>query len=419
MKLAIVWNGIIRMLKKHKWLSFFLIVQCFVCMILINMIFEASLDTHKSVSKFVKFIGNKSYYCICDDGEENGDFSRYLENQNGEYEKLKIFHECLKNEKEWEFFSVNDQSVDINLPNIPEKFLFQYESGNTIKNEDDSKKNIKCLHISQNVFSEFGIALSEGDEFKSEDFLYKDGDVVPVILGDEYKGILSIGQILDGEYLFENFKFKVVGFLPSLTEIPSGNADGIVLCDRYIIMPAFGIDDFNKEASFFNKASLSQYVNGIIISDLKFADVRDRIDKLSLKTGTMRFLVSPEMSNAIKSLTSVSQDELLRLVYIFIFITIFTIISISVTMNGFIRESYYEYGVRLLIGGTLKFLITQIIGFISLVVSIPMVVSLFAIRDYLSLLILLSFSLTIILLSSIIPINIVKKIDVNNLIRRQ
>ena len=103
MRIGIVLNGITRMYKKHKWLSFFLIVQCFVCMLLINMIFATVLKTHSSVSKFSKFIGSKSYYWISDSADENGDFSRYMKNQNGEYEKLKAFHECLKNEKGWRF----------------------------------------------------------------------------------------------------------------------------------------------------------------------------------------------------------------------------------------------------------------------------------------------------------------------------
>ena len=70
------------------------------------MIFATALKTHSSVSKFSKFIGNKSYYWISDDIEED-DFSLYMENQNGEYEKLKSLHEELKNEKSWTFLSAN------------------------------------------------------------------------------------------------------------------------------------------------------------------------------------------------------------------------------------------------------------------------------------------------------------------------
>lgn len=419
MKLLIVWNGITRMFKRKKLLSVLMIIQCFVCTLLINMIFATALKTHSSVSKFSKFIGNKSYYWISDDIEED-DFSLYMENQNGEYEKLKSFHEELKNEKSWTFLSANKQFISINSNDIPEKFLFQYEQGCPLENEDKSKKDVKCLHVSQNLFSEFGITVSDGREFKTEDFVHKNGECVPIILGNEYKNIFSIGQVLNGEYLFEDFKFEIIGFLPELTEIPSLGDMGIISCDRYAIMPAFSREN-NAEASFFDKASLDQYVNGIIISDMNYADVNERVQKLVLKTGTMKLNVIPE-SGSIKNLTSISQKELSRLIYIFVVLTIFTVVSISITINGFIRENYYEYGVHLLSGATVQFLTLQILGFISLIAGISFVLSSlvgWVLVSNLTPVSSLAFSAVIVVLSSVFPISVVKKIDVNNLIRRQ
>ena len=419
MKLLIVWNGITRMFKRKKLLSVLMIIQCFVCTLLINMIFVTALKAHSSVSKFSKFIGNKSYYWISDDIEED-DFSLYMENQNGEYEKLKSLHEELKNEKSWTFLSANKQFISINSSDIPEKFLFQYEQGCPLENEDKSKKDVKCLHVSQNLFSEFGITISDGREFKTEDFMHKNGECVPIILGNEYKNIFSIGQILNGEYLFEDFKFEIIGFLPELTEIPSLGDMGIISCDRYAIMPAFSREN-NAEASFFDKASLDQYVNGIIISDMNYADVNERVQKLVLKTGTMKLNVIPE-SGSIKNLTSISQKELSRLIYIFVVLTIFTVMSISITINGFIRENYYEYGVHLLSGATVQFLTLQILGFISLIAGISFVLSSlvgWVLVSNLTPVSSLAFSAVIVVLSSVFPISVVKKIDVNNLIRRQ
>lgn len=419
MKLLIVWNGITRMFKRKKLLSILMIIQCFVCTLLINMIFATALKTHSSVSKFSKFIGNKSYYWISDDIEED-DFSLYMKNQNGEYEKLKSLHEELKNEKSWTFLSANKQFISINSSDIPEKFLFQYEQGCPLENEDKSKKDVKCLHVSQNLFSEFGITVSDGREFKTEDFVHKNGECVPIILGNEYKNIFSIGQVLNGEYLFEDFKFEIIGFLPELTEIPSLGDMGIISCDRYAIMPAFSREN-NAEASFFDKASLDQYVNGIIISDMNYADVNERVQKLVLKTGTMKLNVIPE-SGSIKNLTSISQKELSRLIYIFVVLTIFTVMSISITINGFIRENYYEYGVHLLSGATVRFLTLQILGFISLIAGISFVLSSlvgWVLVSNLTPVSSLAFSAVIVVLSSVFPISVVKKIDVNNLIRRQ
>ena len=135
----------------------------------------------------------------------------------------------------------------------------------------------------------------------------------------------------------------------------------------------------------------------------------------------MKLNVIPE-SGFIKNLTSISQKELSRLIYIFVVLTIFTVMSISITINGFIRENYYEYGVHLLSGATVQFLTLQILGFISLIAGISFVLS-----SLVGLLLVsnlapvssLVFSLVIVVLSSVFPISVVKKIDVNNLIRRQ
>ena len=186
-------------------------------------------------------------------------------------------------------------------------------------------------------------------------------------------------------------------------------------------MPAFTCEN-NKEVSWFDKASLDQYVNGVIISDLNFADVKERVDKYVLQTDVIKFDVAPEDADTLKSLTSVSESELSRLIYIFIILTIFTIASISITVNGFIRENYYEYGVHLLSGATPRFLVTQIIGFVSLIMGISFaassIVSMFLISN-LAPLVSLVFSIIVAVLSSVFPICVVKKVDVNNLIRRQ
>ena len=421
MKIGIVWNGIIRMYKKHKWLSFLLIVQCFVCTLLMNMVCATVLKTHSSVSKFSKFIGNKSYYWVSDKADENGEYSRYMKNQNGEYEKLKSFHECLKNEKGWRFLSAGTQFIDINSSDIPDKFLFQYECGHPMENEDRFKRSVKCLCVSENVFAEFGVTVSEGREFQEEDFHYNAGEYVPIVLGHEYKAVYSIGQVLDGEYLDKTLKFRIIGFLPELTEIPAPGNRGTLLCDRYIVMPAFTCGN-SKEPGWFDKVTLLQCTNGIIISDLNYADVQERIDKYVLETGTMKFDAGSEGYNSIKSLTSVSESELSRLIYIFIILTIFAIASISITVNGFIRENYYEYGVHLLSGATPRFLVKQIIGFITLIMGIS-----FALSSLVGLVLIsnlapfvsLIFSVVVALLSSVFPVNVVKKVDVNSLIRRQ
>ncbi|UNC93268.1 ABC transporter permease [Candidatus Contubernalis alkaliaceticus] len=88
------------------------------------------------------------------------------------------------------------------------------------ENSDELFYFLKCLHISDNVFAEFGISVNEGRSFQERDFKLDLDDGAKVILGHEYKDIFSIGDTFEAFNLFENMSYEVVGFLPPDTYMP-------------------------------------------------------------------------------------------------------------------------------------------------------------------------------------------------------
>ncbi|MDO4504014.1 MAG: ABC transporter permease [Clostridia bacterium] len=438
MKISMIFSGVFRMLKKHKWLSFLMIVQCLFCILLLNMIFGMITKTEKVIDKYSKFTGDRFVYKVVNNDE---DWDKYFEDKNEDYSKLKRFVESLEKREDLDFVITDDQSVIIFAPGLPNKFNFQYEFNNpSFANQDHKdEKEVKALHVSENFFREFGINLSEGEFFKKEDFYHKEGDYVPVILGHEYKNIFSIGQIIDGKHLYEKFQFKVIGFLPEFTDIPWSDlvAGRFTSADRYILIPAFTYSSESNDAYRYNQVNLMLYSSGRIISKLNFLDVKGIVENLRLKSGTNEeYIVYLDSDDISQKLTMMSKKDLSNLIYIFVILTIFTIVSMSLTINGFIKDSYYEYGVHMVSGASPENLVFQVIGFTLLIVGVPCLFSFlltpivllyvpfleFFVETIMPVTVMpmvsLVFSFLVFVISSIVPLITLKKVDVINLVRR-
>lgn len=111
--------------------------------------------------------------------------------------------------------------------------------------EDCSVLEMKSAQFDFRAYQLFGLKTEEGEGFtEANTTLERGSDAIPVILGNEYKGIFSVGDMVDicmaGT---ENvYPCKVVGILEGRTQIPEFGyyAQDMVLLDNYIIFP-YGI----------------------------------------------------------------------------------------------------------------------------------------------------------------------------------
>lgn len=175
-------------------------------------------------------------------------YNKIFDNLVGEYEKqffankdalirLKRMYAMLKSREEFEYLELYTQSILLAGEELNKEFIDGYEQGGTVKGymhfENKWYNEVKCLWISRNVLDNFNIKLKEGKFWGAEELDHK---MMPVILGNNYKDIYQVGEIIDGFTVIDDeIKLRVVGILEEGAYV-FYNASMLNL-DRYILYP--------------------------------------------------------------------------------------------------------------------------------------------------------------------------------------
>jgi hypothetical protein len=276
-----------RSIKNNRFITLILILQCTVCLTLVALVAANAFTAVSSVDHLKEYIGNKSYYSMHDNTDEDGSYQKYRDSET-EYYKLLRFVNELRQDKEIAFINTIVQPIDLVGKSVLEKFGYGYEEGAYEPYSRDGEQffPVKCIQVSGNVFTEFGISVEQGQAFSSQDFVLDNTDNLKAVLGNEYKEYFKIGDRFEAEYLFTRMQFEVSGFLPPNTYIPRNGV--LVYMDRYILIPAFSRIDTQR---YYDIASIAllQQANGQIITSDKSLDVPDLVKALSNKFNTLYF----------------------------------------------------------------------------------------------------------------------------------
>ncbi len=150
------------------------------------------------------------------------------------YEKL---YEKLTGSKDFSYYECYMQYLE-GLPK--EKSFFDYEDG-TFKNGADTAQ---CVQVSQNLQSQVNLSCAEGRLFEEIDFEYANG-TIPVLAGYGYQDSMSVGSEFTAAYLYQEYKFQVVGILSENAGIDT--LDKNIDLDEYIVMPSFSLSAADEE----------------------------------------------------------------------------------------------------------------------------------------------------------------------------
>ncbi len=417
-----------RNIRNNRFINLTLLMQCIVCFTLIPLVIANTLSANQSAGDFKEFVGNKIYYTLSDMGDEDGSFAIYMRDSGKEYYKLYNFVNELRNNENFTFISTLFQPLDVVFDDkIPDKFYFGYEDGISshprpyYEDKELLLVSMKAIHVSHNVFSEFGISVAEGSIFSQENFRLDNPDTVKVILGNEYRDYYTLGDTFEAFNLFERMRFEIIGFLPQDTYMPIKGS--LFYLDRYIIVPAFSQVDFNKYEDFA-KITLSQQANGQIIAppDTNI-NIPNLVNKLSDKYNTMYFRVYQIGAQRILNFVKLSDEIIKQLLRISLTLIFFTIVGLSANILGRIHEDYFLFGVHLISGGTLGSILLQMICFISIIVGTALMISLSVSALILGigvhLLITVLVAVLVLGLSCIAPVINLTRLKVNQLIRRK
>lgn len=333
-----------------------------ISLVLLCTTFYQNNKITESVNSFNETFGNKTYYFMYE-ALDDKDYYTYLDDDNTkDYKKLLNFTKSLYKQENFNFISLNSQFIDIYGREIPDMFLYSYEDGTPKDSiyEDKGKTyySTKAIQVSSSFFKEFDIKITQGSGFDENDYINKNKKI-PVILGNAYKDYFSIGDTFKCIYLFENTTCEIIGFIDKNSFFYENDDENFISCERYIVMPSMYTE--TNSPSLFDKTLLLQHTNGIITCDKGNETInKDFFDLIkNCKLSKWDFYITSTydkkvqaMNNTIETYSAMTLEVSNHFKSILVILLIFAVISLTISICGFVREQHYNYGINLLCGAS-------------------------------------------------------------------
>ena len=164
------------------------------------------------------------------------------------------YYEAIADSEQYPMLSVNSsQNVYMREDDVKnffgdrDYFSFLYE-GQTetvtghFGDEICSMQSMKSAQVDLKAYRMFGLRTEEGEGFTEENMRIEHvSDAIPIVLGNDYKGIINIGDTMDIEFPFYVYPCRVAGILEKGATMPeNGVTGGTVWLDSTILFP-YGI----------------------------------------------------------------------------------------------------------------------------------------------------------------------------------
>ena len=166
-----------------------------------------------------------------------------------------LYNALIENQKEgYKYYEIYSQYLE----NFSEQKEFYSAISGELENQCSA---IDCIQISKNVIDDFHIKILKGSSLLENDFILKKDNEIPILMGNLYSSIYKLEDTFIFTYLYDDYTFKVVGFLEKGSQIDS--FDYPIDLDKYIVMPSFTIED-NVEITDGLKIHYANKTSGII-----------------------------------------------------------------------------------------------------------------------------------------------------------
>lgn len=331
--------------KRNELIIVAIIVLCALCYSMTGELLGSQIKATSNISSIQQSIKDTHSYPF---SEKMDDELNYYYFQNGTpyYSELRKTVEELSKEPQFSFQGVGTQSLWIEKSTVvPDNAILETDS-------DNKQKSIRAVQLSQGAFSYANLAVHYGTSFSGNDYnskLYDKVKTIPVLAGSSYKGTLSLNGTMDIEYLNKPFSLKIIGFLE---EDSYYVGDTLVYLDNALVMPAPIPSE--EQNSKFDKRRLLDLMNGTIMSEDVFENVYQKAEEVFQSNDlSMEKVISVSDGNdtselnAFLSLTNEIKHQYALLV---VGMFCFSLFAISLVVQGFVRDGYYELCVYKLCG---------------------------------------------------------------------
>lgn len=416
------------------------VIQLIFCIVLLYISMCYQYYVSSSIDKLIGVfnIKNKTFYSINLISEANDH-----QMKNNSLQGLIQFDNYInKNNNKFTYISYSNDGKDIKLFDGYEDY--QINPSLPLDNYNgDTYVMLRNLRVSERFVDNFKLRIIKGRNFQEDDF--KLGEVIPVILGYNFINKFSLGQEIDCTPSWDNIKkLKVIGFLDKdsyfLQTDQTLSPREITTLNNYIISPSYFKEEvayfksiYEKDCSAENEANYKIYIcmkdfsGCLLINDTNTQSLTTKEIEDTAKSYGLN-LKCDSMNNYIDDFKSsyVYETYLAKTFAGAIFA--FTIIGMIVaTLNSLLRRKK-EFGIHIMHGGTLTDISKRIVFEQLMLMIFSFLFALFFIKiifnnnqifslntstviNVLFILICLS------LLTSVIPVIKVARLNVNDLIR--
>ncbi len=192
---------------------------------------------------------------------------------------LKELYEWLNNNEHFQYIVASTQGFYMEEDTFLDQFKVGYEYNNVFVDNQ-----YKSIQTNSDFMEYYSIDISEGRTFEPKDYMIQN-NVVPILMGYDYKDYISIGDNLEFYYCNKEMIGRVAGFLESGSYYNDGR--NLQVLDRYILMPA--LEDITvdsvltkSEKSFQLKVYLD-HCSGFVASDQSASEIQKMIAQKSLE----------------------------------------------------------------------------------------------------------------------------------------
>ncbi|MGL4850715.1 MAG: hypothetical protein ACRC28_17655 [Clostridium sp.] len=355
----------LKSLSKMKVITFLMVIQFSVGLYLINTANISKIEEEKLKYNLGRFFDFNDAMLI-----RVNTYSEGADLDTTKYTKaLKVYDEIKKLREEglidehYLYYGMGTNAAVEKLSDegtLPEKYR-------EMSREGLAKYGVEVM-VDKNIYDKYNIKISEGRGFEDEDFIIEGKkENIPIIIGEEYKGILKIGDeasrvipdLSSNESdAFQEIKFEVIGFYEE---------DDLLVLNDYnpisgMYMTNFGaIIPIVNDIAWIDTATLiSQYGVFVTVENkAKIVEIEGRLNQVAKEEGFYieKDSFEEEYNRGVKILSDrKNTSELLGGVII-----ILSIIGVSAIMVGRINSRKKEIIVKISCGAKLKKIILEMI----------------------------------------------------------
>lgn len=412
-----------RMLRRRRMLALFLALECALCLGMAGTVANQTVQSGQKVDDFQTRIGGKRYYNLSENMSET-DFYRFMNEEHYDYPELAHFVQGMMAEQRFSYLVATEQQITVIDRSMPSELVYGYDEGqadNAILTDEKGRMTtgVNSYQVSEGFFSEFQLRAQEGRLLEEADFAEVEAETMPVVAGSGYRADFALGDTLAGNYLGRELTLRIVGFLEKDASFSRGGLPEY--CERHLILPQ--LEPQPEQPTEFNKMRLSQQASGFIVTDQSFESVQAIVAEHMAAAGLPNVIhvTDPTASNSeLAGLSAMTEEVADQFNALLAVLTVFVILCISITVNGFIRENHYEYGVFLLNGARLGDIfgsVAAIAGFVVLCGNVLAVLYLWVThRSWQAILYTQGIALLIWAAGCVAPLLHVRRMDISDLI---